>query len=297
VRAAGWRGAGAVVFGGSGFLGTHLLRLYPEMISAGRTRPEAPNRHIHLPGFENLAPLDTEEFDRVLFCVGTSRHYELMRGSLETALDAHLLPFIRLAEYLRPRPLQCFVRLSTALLAAPGAVMPIDEESPIDPWRDRYLMSQYIGEQAAAFLGGEVPIATLRLTNTYGPWPGLRTDLIHQIVVQLRDTGRAEIASRDPERDFVFVEDAAHAMASLAEANQKGLFLLGSGESHSAGIVADLLQGISGMTVTSRQEPVQGLSRILINSAKLRRTTGWEPQTSLADGLRRTWEAMHAPGD
>lgn len=296
VNPGGWRGEGAIVFGGSGFLGTSILRLFPDMVSVGRTRPVTGNRHIQIDDLGDLSALGSQHFDSVLFCVGTSRHHELMQQPMDAALDAHLRPFVRVVEQLKSRPIRSFVRLSTLLLTANDAALPVDEQSPIDPFRNRYLMSQYFGEQAALFLSRETPIATLRLTNTYGPWPLPRTDFVHQIVHQLHTRGSAEIASRAPERDFVFVEDAARAMAGLAHSGATGLFVLGSGEATSTGAIADLLQEITGRPVTSREEPAEGIARLCVNSAKLRQSTGWAPLVTLEHGLRRTWDEMHAAG-
>ena len=183
MTAGGWRGEGTVLFGGSGFAGTAILRLYPEMISAGRRVSSASNRHVFVPDLGDLAALRDVAFDRVICCVGTSRHVELMERSLAEALEAHMLPAVRLLEQLRTRPLRSFVRLSTVLLYdETRAGMPVDETSPIAPYRNRYLLSQHLGEQAACYYDRYFPVATARLCNLYGPWPGERTDLVHEVV-------------------------------------------------------------------------------------------------------------------
>lgn len=277
-------------------MGTAILRRYPEMISAGRRAPLTPNRHIAVADLNDLAALREVACERVICCVGTSRHVELMRKPLEEALAAHMLPSIRLLEQLRDRGLRSFVRLSTVLLYD-EATGPVDEESPIAPHRNRYLLSQYLGEQAAHFYERYLPVATLRLCNLYGPWAGERTDLIHELIAQLRQDGRAAVQTREPERDFVFVDDAARAVAGLALAERSGLFNLGTGEAVSAGRVADLLSELSGCQITSLDEPLRGVRRIRVNSAKLRAATGWTPQYTIEAGVARTWGADYAAGN
>ncbi len=293
----GWRGEGTVLFGGSGFVGTTILRQFPEMISAGRSVPAAPNRHVPVADLGEFAALDAVPFDRVICCAGTSRHVELMEQPMETALAAHLAPSIRVLEQLRERRLRSFVRLSTVLLYdETRARMPVEETSPIDPYRNRYLMSQYLGEEASRFYERYFPVATVRLCNLFGPWPGERTDVIHEVVTQLRRNGRASVRTRAPERDFVFVEDAARALAGMALAERSGLFNLGSGEPVGVGRIVDYLSALSGCPVDSREEPARGAARIWVDSSKLRDVTGWAPKHTLEEGLAKTWGALDAAG-
>lgn len=296
--AEGWRGEGAILFGGSGFAGSAILRQFPEMLSAGRREPAAANRHITVADLSDLSPLHELEFDRVICSVGTSRHVDLMERPLTEALDAHLIPGLRLLEGLRHRPLRSFVRLSTVLLYdETKAMMPVDEQSPIDPYRNRYLLSQYLGEQAAHFYERFFPVSTVRLCNLFGPWAGERSDFVAEVVQGLRRDGRATIGTRLPERDFLFVEDAARALGGLALAGVSGIFNLGSGQATAVGTVADLLSRISGGRVDSREEPHRGARRIWVNAEKLRATTGWAPRFSLEEALAKTWSERDAAGN
>ena len=291
----GWRGEGAILFGGSGFTGGAVLRLFPELVSVGRTAPDAPNRHVHVPALNQLAALDGVSFDRVILCTGTSRHVELMRNSGDDGVRFHVQPTIDVVQALRGRSLRSVVRLSTVLLYDDAlGTHPVTEESPIDPTRNRYLQSQHDGERAAEALQEIAPIATLRLCNLYGPSRAERTDLIHQTIEQLKRTGRASIRNRAPERDFVFVDDAARAIGALSLAEQRGVFVLGSGVATSCGRIADRLAAESACPITSLEEPVDGIASIRVNSAKLRAATGWSPLYSIEEGLRKTWREWDA---
>lgn len=294
----GWRGEGAVLFGGSGFVGTSILRLFPEMISAGRTAPWTGNRHIAVADLGDLGALRDVAFDRVISCVGTSRHVELMEQPLTEALEKHMMPSVRLLEQLRERPLRSFVRLSTVLLYdETRAEMPVSETSPIDPYRNRYLLSQYLGEQAAHYYARYFPVATVRLCNLFGPWAGERTDIVHEVVAQLRRDGRATVRTRAPERDFLFVKDAARALGAMAFAGVDGVFNLGAGEPVAVGRIVDVLSALSGCPVASKDEPGRGAPRIWVDASKLRAATGWAPVNTLEEALAKTWRAGDAAGN
>lgn len=290
----GWRGEGAVLFGGSGFVGSSILRLFPEMLSAGRRAPSTGNRHLQVADLGDLGVLRDIPFDRVISCVGTSRHVELMEQPLPEALAMHMLPSVRLLEQLRERPLRSFVRLSTVLLYdETRAQMPVSESSPIDPYRNRYLLSQYLGEQAAHYYERYFPVATVRLCNLFGPWPGERTDIVHEVVAQLRRDGRATVRTRAPERDFLFVDDAARAVGALACANVGGVFNVGTGQPVAVGRIVDVLSRLSGCPVMSKEEPGRGAPCISVDASKLWAATGWAPRHTLEEGLSKTW----GPGD
>ena len=288
----GWRGEGTVLFGGSGFVGTAILRMFPKMVSAGRRRPETDNRHVCVADLGDLSELHGLEFVRVICCVGTSRHVELMGRPLAESIEAHTMPSVQLLEQLRERPLRSFVRLSTVLLYD-EATGPVDESSPIAPYRNRYLLGQYFGEQAARFYEQYFPVTTVRLCNLYGPWAGERTDLVHEIVAQMRAQGRARIRTRLPERDFLYGDDAARAVAALALLGESGVFNLGSGQAVSAGTIADTLSALSGCPVSCEDAPVTGVRSLAVNAEKLRRATGWAPQMPLDEGLARTYASGH----
>jgi len=66
-----------------------------------------------------------------------------------------------------------------------------------------------LGEQAARFYEQYILVTTVRLCNLYGPWPGERTDLVNEVVAQMRTQGRARIWTRVPERGFIYVQEAA----------------------------------------------------------------------------------------
>ena len=65
-----------VLFGGSGFFGPIILKKYPNIISIGRTKPpkELKNKHIQIKNLNNLRKLDSINFDKVIFLIGSSNH-------------------------------------------------------------------------------------------------------------------------------------------------------------------------------------------------------------------------------
>lgn len=292
-------GENTILFGGSGFLGPYILNRCPQMVSVGRTRPAAPNAHVPITSLANLEVLDRVAFDRVVYIIGHTDHHaleqeEVPRGE-PNAFDYHLTPLLQTLEQLKRRPIRKFIHFSTILLYDEKKLtIPVSEASPIDPYKNRYVLSKYLAEEASKFYAKWMPILTVRFSNLYGPTALERYDLIHVLSRRLLAEGRAEVWSRRPERDFIYVEDAAEAIVGLLGTDATGLLNLGSGSMTSVARIVDLLSELSRCPIADRDISVPGPMRFQCDLTKLRSFLDWAPRHSIEEGVRRTFEAMKA---
>ena len=288
-------GEGTILFGGSGFLGPYILANYPKMISVGRSPSPTPNRHIPIQTLADLSALDGVEFDKVIYIIGNTDHYAMERDVIPagepTAFDFHTIPVIQVLEQLKKRNLKKFIHFSSVLIYDDERItLPVSEHSPINPYKNRYVMSKYLGEELCKFYRNWVPIINARFCNLYGPTPLERFDLVHVLTRKLLDEGRAEIWSDRPARDFIYVEDAAHAIAKLLYADYNDTLVLGSGQMTTVAEVVDILREVSGMEIVSLDKPVSGPQQFRADISTLQRVIDWEPRISIREGIRRTWE-------
>ncbi|MFQ5614970.1 MAG: NAD-dependent epimerase/dehydratase family protein [Anaerolineales bacterium] len=290
-------GEDTILFGGSGFLGPYILENYPKIISVGRTPPPTANRHIRISELGNLDALEDVAFDKVIYIIGNTDHYNLEKDVVPrgepTAFDYHTFPLIQTLEQLKNRHLKKFIYFSTVLIYDEHKLnLPVSERAPIDPYKNRYTMSKYLGEELCKFYASWVPIITVRMSNLYGPTPLQRYDLIHVVSRRLLRDGRAEIWSRRPERDFIYVEDAAHAIVQLLYTDYTGILNLGTGASTPVSDAIDVLQAVSGCPIIDRDIPVQGPMRFECDMSTVYGLIDWRPQVSVEEGVRRTFEQM-----
>jgi len=290
-------GEGTILFGGSGFLGPYILENYPAVISVGRTAPPTRNRHIHVDHLADLDVLRDLEFQYVIYIIGNTDHHNLEKEHVPrgepTAFDYHVIPLLQTMEQLRNYSIKKFMHFSTILIYDKKKIaLPVSEDAPIDPYKNRYVLSKYLAEEACQFYSRWVPIINVRLANLYGPTPLRRFDLIHVLIRQLLCEGRGTIWSTKPERDFIYVEDAAHAVMELLRADYTGTLNLGTGTMTSVRRIVDVLQEISGRSITDLQRPVAGPMRFQCDMRTLQRLIDWEPMYSVEEGVRRTYERM-----
>jgi CDP-glucose 4,6-dehydratase len=151
-----------------------------------------------------------------------------------------------------------------------------------------------------------VPVAVTRFANLYGGGDTNWSRLIPEAVTAAVD-GRRPVLRSDgsPERDFLYVEDAARAYLAIADQLHRPdirgeAFNAGGGTSHPVGEVVETITRLAG---TGVEPDVQGtgnpegeIDRQYVDPTKLRELTGWIPDVSLDDGLALTidWYREHA---
>jgi nucleoside-diphosphate-sugar epimerase len=291
-----FRGERTILFGGSGFLGPYILAAHPEMTSVGRTPPPTSNRHVQVSSLLDLDALREVDFDKVVYIIGNTDHHnlekELLRRGEPTAFDYHVVPFVQAMEQLKHRPIRKLIHFSTILIYDEKRLtLPVDEQAPIDPHKNRYVLSKYMAEEACKFYGRWTPIVNVRFSNLYGPTPLKRHDLIHVLIRQLLREGKGEVWSTKPERDFIYVEDAADAIVKLLFADYTGTLNLGTGTMTPVGHIVELLQEWSGCPIRDLDQAVAGPMRFRCDRATLDRLIDFHPRP-IEEGLRATWERM-----
>ena len=144
-----------------------------------------------------------------------------------------------------------------------------------------------------------VRACSLRLTNVYGPRQLIRHNRQGFIgwFVRLAIEGRTIQIYGDGSqlRDFVFVDDAADAFlrAGASDACNGEVFNIGGAHPISHRDLTALLVSVTGTGQVEyvdwpAEKKVIDIGDFYADSSKFRRTTGWMPTTSLADGFART---------
>ncbi len=288
-------GRRTILFGGSGFLGPYILERCPEMISVGRRPPPTQNRHVQVDSLADLGALDDVDFDRVIYIIGNTDHHNMEKERLDprepNAFDYHVTPLIQTMEQLKHRTIRKFVHFSSVLVYDPERItMPVSEDQPIAPYRNRYVLSKYMAEEVSKFYERWVPIVTCRFCNLYGPTPLERFDLIHVVARRLLAEGEAEIWNGAPSRDFIYVTDAAEAILRLVGSDFTGLVNLGTGTETSVRRVMEVLGEVSGRPIRIGNRPVDGPMRFRSDTKRLMSAIDWAPRVGIEEGVREVWE-------
>jgi CDP-glucose 4,6-dehydratase len=150
-----------------------------------------------------------------------------------------------------------------------------------------------------------LPVAVTRFANIYGGGDLNFSRLIPE-AVSAAIQGRAPVLRSDgsPERDFLYVEDAARAYLAIADALDRDdvrgeAFNAGGGRAHRVGDVVEMIARLAGTGVEpeilGQGNPDGEIDRQYVDPTKLRELVGFAPEVELEDGLERTiaWYRAH----
>jgi len=305
------KGLRAVVTGGAGFIGSHLVdRLLRDGhrvtvlddLSTGRARNLAhhagdPNLHVvradvtdlrriagpirasdwvfHLAALADIVPSierPTDYFQANV--VGTQRVLEAARG----------------AKGLK----RLVYAASSSCYGFPDAV-PTPETAAIRP-QYPYALTKRLGEELVLHWGKVygMPVVSTRFFNVFGPRS--RTSgtygAVFGVFLAQKINGKPFTVVGDGKqtRDFTFVTDVADALvrAAASDAAVGEVFNVGSGGTHSVNRLVELLGGPVARLPKRPGEPDCTFADI----SKIRRTLGWRPKVSFEEGVGRMLERL-----
>lgn len=150
----------------------------------------------------------------------------------------------------------------------------------------------------------DLPVAVTRLANVYGGGDMNGSRLVPEIVNACLEGRSPRIRSDgSPERDYLYVSDAAAAYLAIESAVKEGP---GRGKAFNAGTgrptpVRDLLELIVAEAARGGTRPVDPeylgdgvpageIDRQFVDATRLRQLTGWQPEVGLAEGIAETVE-------
>ncbi len=182
-------------------------------------------------------------------------------------------------------------------------VTPLKESDayPADP-QDAYGWEKLITERLCKYFSDDYGIETriVRFHNIFGElgtWKGGREKApaaICRKVATAKLIGNREIeiwGDGEQTRSFCHVDDCVLGIYKLMRSNFSEPLNLGQDRMVSINELADMVARIAGIPITKRHIPgPQGVRGRNSDNTLLRQVLGWEPEISLEQGLRRTYE-------
>lgn len=200
-------------------------------------------------------------------------------------------------EACRDYEVEKIVHTSTSETYGTALYVPIDEKHPLQG-QSPYSASKIGADMMAEsfYRSFNMPIATIRPFNTYGPRQSARA-VIPTIISQIL-SGKREIklGSLTPTRDFNYVKDTVEAFIKIAESeNTIGEVInAGSNDEISIGDLVKMIICITGKDVKivcdeERIRPEKSeVNRLWANNTKIKQLTNLTPKYNLEQGLRET---------
>lgn len=304
-----------LVTGADGFIGSHLVE---QLACAGaRVTALAQYNSFNSWGWIEAIPcLDEVEvvcgdIRDAHYCLSLTRGVEVIfhlaalipipysYRAPDSYVDTNVKGTLNLCQAALANGVTRMVHTSSSEVYGTAQYVPIDEKHPL------HAQSPYSATKIAAdaiatsfYCSFDLPVVIARPFNTYGPRQSARA-VIPTIVTQIA-SGAQEIRLGDlaATRDFTFVEDTCRGLVAIAgmDGGLGEVFNIGSNYEISVGdlfsTIARVMESDARVAPDSSRlrPPGSEVQRLRCDCGKLRGVTGFQPQTPLIDGLRRTVE-------
>jgi UDP-glucose 4-epimerase len=182
----------------------------------------------------------------------------------------------------------------------PTVKLPVNETAPTNP-RGIYEITNLTAEKMVLVYDSVHGIRSicLRLTNIYGPRAQMKTNhygVVNWFVRLALDNACIPVYGDGRlKRDFLYIDDAIEAMlrCTCTEACYGEIINIGRDTPETFRELADVLvktakSGSWKFTPFSQERKAQEPGDFVSDITKIRKLTGWEPKTSLTEGLKKT---------
>jgi UDP-glucose 4-epimerase len=304
----------ALVVGGNGFTGTHLVERLLEDGCDVRIYDRSPNRFRAVPRGAEYVEGELGNHGLILEAVeGVEVVFHLVSTTLpKTSNDdpiydvrSNLVDTIQLLESCVEAGVRKVVFTSSGgTVYGPPLATPISEDHPTKPITSYGIVKLAIEKYLGLFhhLHG-LDYAALRVSNLYGPYQNLES---HQgaIGVFLNRLYRGQTINIWGDgrvvRDYVYVSDLADALVRAAEPGTRRKVLnVGSGHGVSLNGLVEVIVEVTGERPAIEYLPSRALDvpENVLDVSRVRAELGWEPGTDLKEGMARTWAWIQTLSD
>lgn len=288
----------AVVTGGAGFIGAHLVEALIERgwdVDVIDTLVSGKREHVHPSArFHEIDVRDADALTPLIRGADCVFHLAAL-PSVEYSIlypkethDVNCTGTLNVLAAAKEGGAKRFVYSASCAAYGDQEVTPFHEglsANPLSP----YALQKYVGEQYARMYAEfhGLPTVSLRYFNVYGPRQnpdGPYASVLGKFLVQKRE-GKPLTITGDGEqtRDFTHVRDVVAANILAAESKEVGLgevINIGSGKNVSINALARLFGGPA-VHVPARQE----IRDALADNTRARKMLGWIPSVRFEDGV------------
>ncbi|AXV36694.1 MAG: NAD-dependent dehydratase [Methanobacterium sp. BRmetb2] len=308
------KGKSVLLTGAGGFIGSHLSEALIDL----NVDLKAFVRYNSRNDWGMLEYLPRDKVNSLEVITGDLRDYDAIRDAVKDVdVIFHLASLISIPySYVHPREnvetnvmgtfnvlmaardyqVEKIVHTSTSETYGTARYVPIDEEHPLQgqsPYSASKIGADKIAE--SFHLSYELPVATIRPFNTFGPRQSSRA-VIPTIISQALTKDELQLGSLHPTRDYTYVKDLAQGFIKVGESPESvgEVINIGSNFEISIGDLTEKIISLIGRDVTiqtdqSRIRPSGSeVERLWCDNSKAKRLLNWEPSMSLDEGLQET---------
>jgi UDP-glucose 4-epimerase len=292
----------AIVTGGAGFIGSHMVdlllgegfevRVIDNLVGGRLDNLQEHRRNPRL----NVEVRDVREVKPGDSLFSGARYVFHFAGvgdivpSIERPveyLSANVMGTVAALEASRAAGVTKFVYAASSSCYGIATELPTSERAPIQP-EYPYALSKWMGEESVFHWGKvyRLPVMSIRIFNAYGPrskTTGAYGAVFGVFLAQkLKGKPFTLVGDGTQTRDFIFVRDLVRAFLAAAESDRtQEMYNVGAGNPQSVNRLVELLGGDVVRLPKRPGEPDCTWADI----RKIRAELGWEPRVSFEEGV------------
>ena len=291
----------AIVTGGAGFIGSHLVDLLLEKnyrvividnLSGGRLDNLRQHKNNNKLTFKKKDINNISKDEKIFKNVKYVFHFAGIGDIVPSIENPSNYMMTNVQGTVNVLEASRFSKVKKFIYAASSSCYGINnkrtnENEKINP-QYPYALSKYLGERAAFHWHKvyKLPVNSIRIFNAYGP--RVRTSGVYGAVFgvflkqRLKNKALTVVGNGKQARDFIYVTDVAKAFFKAATTNNIGeIFNLGSDKPQSINQLAKL---IGGKIIHIPDRPGEP-SKTWANITKIKKKLNWKPSINFKDGV------------
>lgn len=307
-----WHGKRVLVTGAGGFIGSHLAERLAEL--GARTRALVRYTSSGNWGWLDRSPLkddmevvlgdirDRDSVRRVVKNVDHVFHLAALIGipysyhAPDSYVQTNIVGTLNVLQTALDNDVERVIHTSTSEVYGTAQYVPIDEKHPLQG-QSPYSASKIGADKLAESfnLSFSLPVVTVRPFNTYGPRQSARA-IIPTVITQCLTGNTVRLGNLSPTRDLNYISDTVNGFLMAAESEQAigRTVNLGGGQEISIGNLAKRIAQLTerDITIVSDEQRIRPkgseVERLLADNHLASELIGWQPTTSLDQGLQNT---------
>jgi UDP-glucose 4-epimerase len=304
-----------VVFGGCGFIGSHMVeklvekghevRVFDRLNASVENISSVVNKiDLFYGDFSDEAAVKeaVTGFEVIYHLISTTFPGSTIKSGIYD-VRSNLIPTINLLETAINKGTKHIIYLSSGgtVYGHSGDIMPIKESFRTEPSALYGLSKLTIENYIKLYCTGNgTKYTIMRVSNVYGPRQniygiqGLIAVAIGNLIYK-----RPQIiwGSNEIYRDYIYIDDLIRAMYRCIESGKTNqIFNVGSGKGYSISSVLETLEKASGrkMTIITKEKRAVDVPYNVLCIDKIKKELAWKPEITLDDGAKITWEWANA---
>ncbi|MFH1607962.1 MAG: SDR family NAD(P)-dependent oxidoreductase [archaeon] len=305
------KGKRVLVTGAGGFIGSHLTE---ELVKMG-SKVRALVRYNSDGNIKNLKELPKEILNEIEIIRGDLKNYDCVKRAVKDVdvvfhlgalisipysyddprdfVETNIIGTLNILQASREYDVKKVVVTSTSEVYGTAIYSPMNEKHPLQaqsPYSATKISADKLAE--SFYRTYNLPVATIRPFNTYGPRQSMRA-VIPTIIYQALTNDKIKLGSLSPKRDFNYVKDVVRGFIKVAESDESigKTINISSGKTISIEELVEKIKSIINkeFTIETKDERIRPekseVMMLLGDNSEAKNVLGWEPIYSLEQGL------------